>query len=1008
MVHQPGHPSGGGGGSGGGGTRPIPIGIPTATAAARARAAAAKAQKQKQAREENSPLSKLDHLKIRSQNVQQSLLENMKASVLASSVVYETGMFNRDHNLYPYLGPPELLLSLITNPAEAKEFVNATPAQLSMLEPLLKFSIVDQDGNSEPVAFSSYSSEENLLNLASLRATQGSTLLKSRRTEGTNVGVRKFSWKYHNLHEGDYVLSANLQLYFGSLSELVNERYMQFLWLDGDPTPLARSLKPKDAGQTDNQKLKNLDDKTYNIGLNGPWMRSASSYDYKKGWTKIFTLASYDDYFSACESLNKRYQAGPFRKLEVECGWSVPKGNKSELMSLFAGGDRGRRDKMNKFLEGVAATQKTIFLNLSDYDIDFAQDGTTTLSINYFGSADVRINSGEKSDVLGTAMSHRTTSDRYWAQEFPMENPAQYGFTMDKLHPGSYLGTQMSNPQAGGARLPRNGLGALPDQVWLSLRGIEADHKYFMLQLEQAKLEAALAVAAPEKKKKIQELEDMLEQIGLASRVMRRIVGPLRYNKFLRALMDSKRIFTARAETKVILQDPKTGLGEVQTRLEFRPWHSSTVSTAKALDAQKARLKAYAESYKAQKTADGTSFKIDKDAIKKLLKNSFDKTQDYTETGVNGYTGRYDVFYTRLGDILAVGIELAGLAAGYEPSFILGSFSPSQAKLKGFTPATASQRNRATAHSAALNWGSQAYGGQNLSDNEEYMMLYDIPISIDYFNEWFMEQVIEKERTQWPFRQFLDALLDLATKLLNFITETKGQLSLDYTVQTLTGKYLMLRRDARHGFAATGKPVDMTAGVAGPASAAVGGGVLSPIDLRSTKDAVAAVTSYTKGGLGMPVDISQGDDLGELFQPLDTYIISAQQMGMGYRTGDRDYDESEGIFHYVLGAERGIAKSFNFIKTDQPYYREMQLERVNNTGRSRALIIPQNIELEMVGNNLHKNGDYIYIDSRSLLGTYANSTLSLGGYYGVYESENEITAQGFTTRVKGIYQASAE
>ena len=971
----------------------------------------ARQKQRKQAREENAALSKLDSLKIRTQNVQQSLLENMKASVLASSVVYETGQLAYDQNLFPYLGPPELLLSLMTNPAEAKEFVNATPAQLSMLEPLLKFSIVDQDGNSEPVAFSSYSSEENLLSLASLRATQGSTLLKSRRTEGTNVGVKKFSWKYHNLHEGDYVLSANLQLYFGSLAELVNERYMQFLWLDGNPTPLARSLKPKDAGQTNSQKLENLDDKRdkiFHAAL--PFIKLARLFSGPdtQGEAQVIPLGAYSAYFSACESLNKRYQAGAFRKLEVQCGWSVPRGKKSELMSLFSGGDRGRRDKMNKFLEGVAATQKTIFLNLADYDIDFAQDGTTTLSINFFGSADIRLNSGEKSDVLGTGQVHRTQWDRYWAQEFPMENPAQYGFNMEKLTARmSYLSTQMIWPQVGGVVLDRpSGTGVLPDQVWLSLRGIEADHKYFMLQLEQAKLEAAMAPAAPEPKKLIQQLEDMLEQIGIASRVMRRIVGPLRYNKFLRALMDSSRIFTARAETKVILQDPTTGLGEVQTNLEFRPWHSADVSTAKALDAQKARLKAYAKSYKAQKTADGTSFKIDKDAIKKLLKNSFDKTQDYTKTGVNGYTGRYDVFYTRLGDILAVGIDLAGLNTFTSPGFILGSFSPSQAKLKGFTPATASQRNRATAHSAALNWGSQAFGGQNLSDNEEYMMLYDIPISIDYFNEWFMEQVIEKERTQWPFRQFLDALLDLATKLINFITETKGQLSLDYTVQTLTGRFLLERRDARHGFVATGKP-PVEEWHAKPHEAS-GGSVLSPIDLRSTKDAVAAVTSYTKGGLGLPVKINSGNNIGELFQPLDTYIISARQMGMGYRTGDRDYDESEGIFHYVLGAERGIAKSFNFVKTDQPYYREMQLEAMNNTGRSRALIIPQNIELEMVGNNLHKNGDYIYIDSRSLLGTYANSTLSLGGYYGVYESENEITAQGFTTRVKGIYQASAE
>jgi hypothetical protein len=127
-------------------------------------------------------------------------------------------------------------------------------------------------------------------------------------------------------------------------------------------------------------------------------------------------------------------------------------------------------------------------------------------------------------------------------------------------------------------------------------------------------------------------------------------------------------------------------------------------------------------------------------------------------------------------------------------------------------------------------------------------------------------------------------------------------------------------------------------------------------------------------------------------------------MSKSRRTGNRATDEADGIYHYVLGAERGIAKSFNFSKQEIPYYREMQLESLNRTGQSKALILPQNIDLEMFGNSLHQNGDYIYIDSRSLLGHYGNKVLGLGGYYGIYQSINEITAQGYNTTVKALFQ----
>lgn len=138
------------------------------------------------------------------------------------------------------------------------------------------------------------------------------------------------------------------------------------------------------------------------------------------------------------------------------------------------------------------------------------------------------------------------------------------------------------------------------------------------------------------------------------------------------------------------------------------------------------------------------------------------------------------------------------------------------------------------------------------------------------------------------------------------------------------------------------------------------------------------------------------------------YILYVKQMSHRGRTGKKSADEALGIYHYTIGASRGLAKQFIFKAQDTPQFQAFNIESGNRSGDtgtlSRALVVPQNVDIEMMGNSLHKNGDLIYVDSRQALGSFANSVLSLGGYYRVVRSTHTISPSGYHTTLGCVFE----
>ena len=130
------------------------------------------------------------------------------------------------------------------------------------------------------------------------------------------------------------------------------------------------------------------------------------------------------------------------------------------------------------------------------------------------------------------------------------------------------------------------------------------------------------------------------------------------------------------------------------------------------------------------------------------------------------------------------------------------------------------------------------------------------------------------------------------------------------------------------------------------------------------------------------------------------------------QTGLYDEDLANGIYHYYLGASCGLAKSINFERQNIPYYREARLQRTSALSAVQLREL-YHANLSLIGNTIHRNGQYVYINpiaigagssvSRGDLPNYAR-LLGIGGYYMIVKVEHEISAEGFGVNVRALQE----
>ena len=847
--------------------------------------------------------------KFRQKKAQLLLMQTMPAQRRNNGLTKNTR--RRYKHVVNYIDKPNSLLSLFSNPKDVSPFVYATPDQLGSLVPMLEFYYSEKKKNSkgqttpdEKILFSDYIQMSD-------RAVDGKVLaspqqlkyaeqilLGDRGTLGTGVGIKEFNWQFDNKHEGDKTIKASLSIFFGSVREMLNEEFLSFIFVNSTDTLKAPTPPEDEVGEQQEQRkiLSTL----------------AKAYDLmgKSGLTsskKRFGPGERPKISGMPPSGNKRPARG-LRVLKAKVGWAIPRGRIS-----------GNLD--DAFLSAVEATQKVIALHLVSYKLNFRQEGQVELSIEYVGSLDSILASEYVSNVLEDPEDKAPVQGKRIRISKTMEE-IDWGF--DKQFTDQvYRGSGPVPLSSGIARSPRQiqtkkgkvkGILAQridkskSDSFTVSLNDV--DFELAILRLHKEYVERFDKTNETTKKN----LDKGIEACLAAKKLINSKIRHSKYSKFMTNLYTNRKLYYVTCEARNLLK-PKAYEGSKR-----KPKMSGKIKTGEAdAEGQKkasGRLKKAMEDQarkERNQIAEGKSNVLDPAGDTRISPDAKE-----SQTKIN-------LFYFKLGDIIEEALNGMHSFVGVKPRIVLGSFKPDMLDLPGVTT----------------------------TDNYP---LADLPISSDYFGQWFLQTFVQSEPPveSISFRRFVDALLnDLVAPIINdaFASESKPKLS--FSMTTFVSSMDFERGD-----------------------------ILDESDLIETANKQGSGNSLTSAARH------------------DYFIVYTEQTDKNL-DGNFSEDTNKGIYHFTLGSDRGLVKTFSFSEKKMPQLRALNIE---NAQEGSALILPQDLELTMVGNTLFRNGQILYVNADLSMGSAVASKLGLGGYYMVVKSSNSISMSTFETTLTCMWQ----
>jgi hypothetical protein len=317
-----------------------------------------------------------------------------------------------------------------------------------------------------------------------------------------------------------------------------------------------------------------------------------------------------------------------------------------------------------------------------------------------------------------------------------------------------------------------------------------------------------------------------------------------------------------------------------------------------------------------------------------------------------------------------------------------GAPTPSGEKA-GFTPGTYFKMLKLGRMSLSKSQRKRVYKPINIAS---------IPIQFDYFVEWYAQTVAAQRRQFYFLNNFIvDVLTQLVRPSLSAqcfygIPAQQTHLSMiDFMVSKQQNNTPGAAPVAPLEEALFPRPGD------GPFSMVH---TISALEEGNLLPAPCIVAKGTDAQVGL-----SGPGLYTNFKVITLTTVHPDLLEGNYRA-----DREVGIYHFIVGADRGLLKEATFNRMDAPYLREARIDR-NRIAGAEQLRELYNVNLSLYGAPILKPGQLIYVtpsplgfgDPRSK--NSVSRYLGIGGYHMVISVQSAIDSQGYSTKVKALHQA---
>ena len=803
-------------------------------------------------------------------------------------------------HVLPVIGESADVVSILGNRANANLFFNLSSAQLSMLVPTIRLFIVRYTQEKSPAGKKIIRPEDEPLELY-LDDHTGKNIVDSIMSgkigRAEAVGLESFTYEFDGKDPKtkDTLIKASLDLVLNSFGALTREQDngAKFLDLMLRPTKMVNNTRYA-------RDIAKEGDNFYN------WCKEAESDD---------------NAFDSEMSFNPMY-----RRIKASVGWAIPPGDL--FFELFPAELRAQvkgdfRSKMTALLQDL---QLNLFLEMTDYDLDFRNDGKVNLTINYRAAVEGELSEPEANIfylmVNETAKHNKDAENKIAAAKSAGEAAAKAAKegsdqqkASQKAASDNYKYVNLQQQKRAASLIHSSKL------FWYSkfLDTLESTGRIIAINLDKEAIKLWRGnrdFAAPDS----ETAEVAADRIGLSA------------NEILKDIFAGETEYGEAYMVDDGMDESFQGGAEIPTGI--------AAQALKDASAEAVRLRAALE--RSSQSGDGDVFgapdggAYDPRKANDIVQNAALRPQ--------GGVGKRSIYFTFLGDILDTAMMFVA------DLNVRSSFKESTIRL------ITSQVN-------FRDPGATAKDAERASLN-----IADIPIALGEFNTWFHNNVTKKGRTYYPVIQFIE---DVMTNLVfqafgyNCIGGSDRTVPiLNYThfdAPKINGKD-PLRRGIRYN------------------------------SLKPLRD-IQKIMPFSK--TKSPKDVVN-------------YLIlhGSARSFVDKNAGNIDQDERDGIYHFGLGLDKGILKEIKFSAKSLKYQTEARVVEQGASG-IEELFRKFDATVEMYGCPIFRNGQYLYLDPRTMgVSSDIARAIGLGGYYTIYNVSGELSREGYTMTLQTNFQGS--